>query len=649
MTREAWSKPPHHITTVSHHLLHPPTNATHYHPPPLHTVTSTAQPIPPSHPLTHTIRPPPSSLITHRAPPAQQPSGPAHQPRVSITAHESTVYNSGASQQHDHQDSTLPYPLHLLLTSSAHYSHVPMSTSNQYTVTDTHITMPPVSASTGDSDSKPEEDRKDDREEHEIAGVLVEDREESEVGGSYAGLGSDHAAVLRSPFSSPPLVEPHSAETLRSSQYSTWSEDETSTTLSIDTPTNLKDVTGAVSTSPASPSVTIPPSLPLTTPNLAISVPSTLSPHTFTHSQPLSTSQPSKSVLTSSTVSSFSLTPVSFLSDPSPTATLGYTAFLREDTRQPPTSMFPVSCPEEVHAAHGKIMPGHNNQDIVTLRPDLFESGQSRSAPASLPRPNLSIATEDTDAMPLGHSTSQDITPCPEVSTEAAQSLDTTPTHTTLQLPADYSESDPSISPIKSTILPQNIPPHTSKSFDISSQLASPLSPSSLQTKTHTTSAPPSTSTSALSLQEAFLRRKADFVKQSQWRSEQLKTNASDRQIQSSLEADNTRQHKAKNQPKTPASKRHSLPPSSAAGSGSSTLAGSSKGGGGCGGKENRRRAVTFSSPVLCSSHSSGRFSPPLEHKGTCMYNLLYEHVNQASHSLPLLGFVPGILTYLSG
>ena len=115
-----------------------------------------------------------------------------------------------------------------------------------------------------------------------------------------------------------------------------------------------------------------------------------------------------------------------------------------------------------------------------------------------------------------------------------------------------------------------------------------------------------------------------------------MKTNASERRIQSSLKSDNVgkqcsnlhfvrHKQKAKNTSNktvklTPSKQQSSLPPTS-----KHLLPDTCKvssGGDGGSGKENCKRAVTFSSPVLCSSHSAGMFSPPLEHKGTYTHAL---------------------------
>lgn len=403
--------------------------------------------------------------------------------------------------------------------------------------------------------------------------------------------------------SSPPLVEPPSVDTLHSSQYSTWSEDEA----------NISPVTSDGAGAPPPPRQ--PPVgsdristlyLPSTTPNLPDSAPPTLSPHLFTPSQPpLSTSQLTTSILTPSTATGHSLTSISSLPTPSP---IGH-VLSGQDASSNPTQISECSI--------GRPNTTGHNQNVDTPCPNLFESGST----VSLPRPNLSIATEDTEPMPLGQRTGQDTTPCPDVSTETAQSLDTTPTHATLRLPSGESESD-------SSTTTSQLPPHTLKSFDISSQLPSPLYPSSLQTL-HTSS-----TSGALSLQEAFLRHRADFVEHSRKRLEQVKTNASERRIQSSLKDDSTQKHStiithSRQKAKRPSEKTERKSPSklhplSQPHSSSTNYppTSRSKDGDGVGGKENRQRAVTFSSPVSCSSHKSGMFSPPQEHKGQ-QYSIL--------------------------
>lgn len=622
--REAWTKPPlppgvslYRSTDTLHHC-HPNTSTATPITPitlphPLHTATTTAPPITPIT-LSHS----PPSTKEHTAPLLQQQSQPtpAHQDRVdpltttandstldtsnlfpsthplptrtsqttpipplSITAYDSTVDHSRVSLLEDSSQ------FHSRQTARVHY--IPVSTSLP-----TDIQCVQVAATSGDGE---EDDR----------GANTSDVEDCRGIVRYAG------PLVQAPPSSPPLVEPPSVDTSHSSRYSTWSEDETHTKLS--------PVTAGVAGDPSSPRQppvgsdrisTLP--LPSKTPTLPALTPPTLSPHPFTPSQPpLSTSQLTTSILTPSTVTGYSLTSISSLPTPSPFGQSG------QDTGSRPMEI--NSCPiGQVGTSQENATAGHN-QDIDTHCPNLFESGST----ASLPRPNLSMATEDTETMPLGQRTSQDTTPCPDISIETAQSLDTTPTHATLRLPAD-SQSD------SSTTTPQ-LPPHSVKSFDISSQLPSPLYPSSSQTAgsltihTLSTSAP-SSSSGPLSLQEAFLRRKADFVKHSQKRSEQVKINASERRIQSSLKDDSTqkrstilshsrqkaKKHFEKTARKSPSSKLHPLsqPPSSST---KYPLTGKSDG---VGGKENRRRAVTFSSPVLCSSYNSGMFSPPLEHQG---------------------------------
>ena len=648
-TLEAWPKPP--------------------PPPTLHQPAA-----PPTTPLSPpSTRPPPSHTV-HKAPASSQPPfDPAHHHTVdllSITAYESTINNSSAigissqqQQQQHYQDLMLSHP------PPVPHTNPPTSEScigHTYSGIDTH----PPKLSAGNSASGSEEgDGKVGLD------VLTEVVEKSRDANSYSAQQkspsvscftaqeSHQPATLLSHESSPPLVmEPHSEDILWSSQYSTWSEDETGTSLSADTPISLGGAaTGAPSTLLAPPpSVSLPPSLPLHSPNLPISVPtysSTSQPHTFTHAhphtltpsqqQPLSISQFSNSILTPSTASGYSLTPVSFLPDPSPPpTTAGHTAQGGQDNTSGNQTQTSTS---ELPLGHSEGNVKHHLSEHI-IRDTHLEPHQIGSIPVSLPHPNLSLATDDTDAVPTGQ---QDTPPCPDTSTEMTRSLDTTPTHTTLQIAAEIeSDSDPSLSTVTTT---PNLPlshnvPNTTKYFDIVSQLASPLSPSSLQTAhpltthsltTTTTSPPPplppSSTSAAVSLQEAFLRRKVDFVKQSQKRLEQIKTNVSERRIQSSLRSDSTRKQGSSvhGHPRQKAKKvfskteNQTLETPSKLQSSSSTdcskhpLPGKEKSGGGGDGKENRKRVVTFSSPVMCSSHSSGMFSPPLEHKGMNMCTVL--------------------------
>lgn len=606
---------PHHFINRQHHHLtstatlpHPLHTVTITLPHPLHIVTTTAPPITPSYPTSTTppitLSHPPPSPKEHRH--QQRPRlPPDHQDGVdplSITAHESTLdpsnlspsthpptitpsqappipslsitaYDSTVNSVSLPEDSSQLHHPHLYQTASVHY--IPVTTSHPTDVQGTATS----GSGKGGFDGSGGEDR----------GSGTSGVEDSREIVSYAET-SD--LFVQSSPSSPPLVEPPSVDTLHSSQYSTWSEDEAS----------ISPVTSDGTGAPPPPRQ--PPvgsdristlSLPSTTPNL----PATLSPHLFTPSQPpLSTSHLTTSILTPSTATGHSLTSISSLPTPSP---IGHVLSGQASSNPTEISERPIGRPNTT---------GHN-QDIDTPCPNLFESGST----VSLPRPNLSIATEDTETMPLGQRTSQDTTPCPDVSMETAQSLDTTPTHATLRLPAEESESD-------SSTTTSQLPPHTLKSFDISSQLPSPLYPSSLQTM-HTSS-----TSGALSLQEAFLRHRPDFVEHSRKRLEQVKTNASERRIQSSLKDDSTqkrstiishsRQKAKKPSEKTERKSPSKLYPLSQPHTSSTNYppTSRSKDGDGVVGKENRQRAVTFSSPVSCSSHKSGMFSPPQEHKG---------------------------------
>ena len=343
-------------------------------------------------------------------------------------------------------------------------------------------------------------------------------------------------------------------------------------------------------------------------------------PYALMSSQSNIVTPSSQPTLTPSTISNFTLTPVSFFPDPSPITTT------IQDTE---STVQQGSDGDQPQVYHNPAIVGFpETQSILDVPcPNLYPSGQNTRTPATLSRPDLSIATEDTDQKPNRHNEStqsQDTTLCPEMSTDIPLSLDTTPTHTTLCLPAD-DESDPSIlSNSPSTVSSK---PLCSKPNDLVSA-PPPQTAQSLTITPLTTTSLTASTASAGSLQETFLRRKLDFVQQSQKRLEQMKTNASERNIQSSLKSDNVGkqcsnlhfvQHKQKAKNKTvrltPSKQQSTLPPTS-----KHLLPDTCKvssGGDGGSGKENRKRAVTFSSPVLCSSHSAGMFSPPLEHKGT--------------------------------
>ena len=576
----------------------------------------------------------------------------------------------------------LPYSLH---SYQASRPHPPAGVD--VNAADTGLPSSPLSVSidSSNSDSHSEvgsedEVRGDGQERLEI---LSEVRERSK--GNGAGISSgvsepQYPASLYSPSASPPLVEPPSTDTLQhSSQHSTWSEGETSTTLSVDGPANPKTpvdaqtATSLPATSVSLPQFTAQNRLPVVAPTL------------HSPSQPFSASQLSSSVLTPSMISGFSLTPASFLPDPSPSPPIAvsqwgkftpsaveYTPFSVRETGSRGAQTSKLGHPEKSASVKLTFAPpsGHSNQDTIP-RPNPSELGHSSSTPANLLRPNLSIATDDTER---GRYASQDSTPCPEVSIGTAESLDTTPTHTTLHLPLDDSEfPSPSTSSTTSTLAlaaPPLQPLHTLKPFEISSRLVSPLSPSSLRAtdslmlQQHTSSPPPppspppaEPSSSAFSLQQAFLRKKTDFVEQSRRRLEQLKTSASERRIQSSLQADGTQRlgavrnkphgkpkkppSRSEKQPKTstaPQNTQHpslhrssSLPPSTLYSTGRPTAGSGSDGnvtstGGKENRKQNRKRAVTFSSPVL-QSRGTGMFSPPDEHKGNVIITNLYVHV----------------------
>ena len=204
-----------------------------------------------------------------------------------------------------------------------------------------------------------------------------------------------------------------------------------------------------------------------------------------------------------------------------------------------------------------------SSSDVIShlpvSRPPAFPSPLPLMTPSSLPRPDLSLATENSDPRQ----------PSLQETSDTAVSLDTTPTHTTLHLPME----DP---PTAATTLEQR---------NIEPDVVTPLSPSSLQT-VPSFSLP---STTSASLQEAFLRRKMNFVRESQRRLEQLKSNARERQVQSSLKSNSRHSSTAQQSPRSPSSR---------------------------GEKENKKRVVTFSSPVLSSSHASGLSRSPQGGRG---------------------------------
>ena len=325
------------------------------------------------------------------------------------------------------------------------------------------------------------------------------------------------------------------------------------------------------------------------------------------------------------------MTPVSTLPDPSPLVrTVEHTPLCEQDSTLSKDENTRTS--QTVAAVDGSQSTKSENapsdistDEFFTPRVGGYDSRRRGDAPASLARPNLSVATEDTDRP--GHHNSQDTTPCPDVSSDVVQSLDTTPTHATLHLPGDMSESDPSISTAATDTSNIHLPkPANPATVDLYVRPNSP-SEQAPQSETHIPSPSLTTPGSVSnSLQEAFLRRKMSFIEQSQKRLEQMKSNASERRIQISLESDSSEQRrgavyggqlkKAKKpfdktrtqKPITP-TKQQPSPLSSFPSSGVSHPPPEA-------GKENRKRVVTFSSPVLCSSHSSDLFSPPLEHKG---------------------------------
>lgn len=204
-----------------------------------------------------------------------------------------------------------------------------------------------------------------------------------------------------------------------------------------------------------------------------------------------------------------------------------------------------------------------SSSDVIShlpvSRPPAFPSPLPLITPSSLPCPDLSLATENSDPRQ----------PSLQETRDTAVSLDTTPTHTTLHLPVE----DP---PTAATTLEQR---------NTEPDVVTPLSPSFLQT-VPSFSLPSNTSAS---LQEAFLRRKMNFVRESQRRLEQLQSNARERQVQYSLKSNSRHSSTAQQSPRSPSSR---------------------------GEKENKKRVVTFSSPVLSSSHASGLSRSPRGHRG---------------------------------
>ena len=593
LTHEAWSK-----------LPHPPNYSSYTHP--LSTLQPTA-----SHPPKQSTLQPPSQVLPSPQPPNVLSSSRQGVDPLSITGYESTFNTSGELSFQQQQESTSP-------SQSLQDLQLP------------HLITPSTADQLSVSKMRDPEEIKRSVGNDQISGDLED--VECDVAVSR---GSD---VL----SSPPLVtEPQSEDTLHSSQYTSWSD--SGTNLSADTPTapsGAQSTTLELPPPPAPTSLSLAPRLPVFTLSSHEFTPS--QPHvppqdhtyqstppqsnifTTPHHHPMSISQYSESVIAPSTLSSLNQTPTaSFLQDPSPIADpVGHSGYPRQDTdRQAPTDVSNIECPGRKRENAPSC-----SQGLIISGSDAYKVGGIRT---SLPRPDLSMATEDTDP-------GQHTAPYPDMNSEIAQSLDTTPTHTTLHLPGDESESDPSIS--TTTTAPSDPNVLLSHTFEphISSDLVSHphVSPSSQKTATslNTQTSPPLSDTSTAivtnSLQEAFLKQKKDFVQQSRKRLEQLKSNASERRIQSSLKPEqrhgvfHSSQNAAKSSEKTDKWKqkapgRQSLslhpPPTSTSGKHSPLLNNSE-----CdrGGKENKKRAVTFSSPVLCSSHSSCMFSPPLEHKG---------------------------------
>ena len=201
--------------------------------------------------------------------------------------------------------------------------------------------------------------------------------------------------------------------------------------------------------------------------------------------------------------------------------------------------------------------PPSLHEDIPVSQPPTIPLTQPYVTPAPLPRPDLSLATLDSDPRRQDSTTS-----------DPGVSLDTTPTHTTLHLPNDE-RSESEISLLATACQPQSPAPNHSTSL----QTAPSLSLPSLTKPTP-------------NLQEAFLRRKMNFVRESQRRLEELKGNARERQTQFSIKQRSQR---------SPPSPRP----------------------GGSGKENERKRIVTFSSPHLCSSHTPcNLFTPPPQHKG---------------------------------
>ena len=383
--------------------------------------------------------------------------------------------------------------------------------------------------------------------------------------------------------------------------------------------TVTSSVEGAIGTASVSlsSSTTAIPSLLLHPPTVSTAAPTALA-YSLALSQP-TPSQLTNSMLTPSTVSGFSLTPVSFLADLSPLiTTTGHT--------EPSVAQGRDGEETQAHVPGAKSLERMQSVSAAldVPRPNVCESGQTMTTPTLLSRPDLSIATEDTDPKLPGHRNASKslIMAWPEVSTDTVASLDTTPTHATLHLPADFDTKSDSSASRANTHTSNSVISFNSRPLSLGPD--SPLPPSSLHTvdttlttdlPTTTSSASTATATTSASLQEVFLRRKMDFIQQSQRRLEQIGTNATERRIQSSLRSDSVVQNQQqravmKTDKQTPDKQHSSLPnqprPESVRG----------------GGKENRKRTVTFSSPV----RSPGMSSPSSEHKGvcTCIYTVVH-------------------------
>ena len=451
------------------------------------------------------------------------------------------------------------------------------------------------STTTGSGEEEEEE------EEEEETVVTVEEEEATEGGGSSGLAGQGQPPPLFSPPASPPLVEPPSI--LYASQDTTR---DTSSTISVDSPKTT------ISPCAQRDTPTVTPTLPTSAttwplpraaqdgqgPQIPASV--SLPPYTLTPSLPAhlpSISQLSTSIVTPSTISSLSLTPSSL--DPSPlplSPSQGYTAEVSYSTGLgSPVLLTSSGVGLQMSERDGpeRLMPigeeksgfsGHGSQDSIAC-PDPPESGHRNTARFSCP--NLSLSTEEHEVtLPAtGQQYSQESSLSGDTSTEG---LDPTPVH---------------VSPVLQQL--ESAP--TSASATVALRTLSPVAPLPQPSPPPSLSSlPPPPSSSSLSLQEAFLKSKADFVKQSQQRLEKVKADASEKRVQAAIQRDTGH---LRDKPKAMAGRSkvvrdHYHPALTASRSA---------------GKENAPRMVTFSSPVL-QSQAGGMFSPPDIHKGNAAY-----------------------------